>query len=157
MLRRSRFRPVLQQVEMQRSPPTTQARTEIQEANLMADMKVYRRLLQKVSKTKTKVLCALREEGCRQAAEMLQTPSREVGATRCNACLGCTTYQMLGPCLRCLPCEREEECIEHSRLCFKWRQPATTYVAGSTVTGVSSACNLAEYDIPRRTRTWWTS
>ena len=113
----------------------------------MADMKVYRRLLQKVSKTKTKVLCALREEGCRQAAEMLQTPSREASATRCNACLGCTTYQTLGPCLRCLPCEREEECVEHSRLCFKWRQPATTFVAGSTVTGVSSACNLAEYDI----------
>ena len=67
----------------------------------MQEMKVYRKLLQKISKTKTKVLCALREEGCREAAEMLQTPSREAGAQRCKTCLGCNTHQALGPCLRC--------------------------------------------------------
>ena len=54
---------------------------------------------------------------------------------------------MFGPCLRCRECEAGTECDEHSRLCFAWRQPAVTFVAGSVVTGVSSACNVAEYNI----------
>ena len=45
---------------------------------------MYRRTLQKIARYKTKILCALREEGCREAAEMLQTPAKEDGAKRCG-------------------------------------------------------------------------
>ena len=41
------------------------------------------------------------------------------------------------------------ECTEHTRLCFSWKQPPSTYVAGSVVTGVSTLCNLANYDISK--------
>ena len=39
--------------------------------------------------------------------------------------------------------------MEHTRLCFAWRQPSTTFVAGSVVTGVSSICNAVEYDLTK--------
>ena len=35
----------------------------------------------------------------------------------------------------------------YMRLCFNWRQAATTFVMGSVVTGVSSLCDIAEYDL----------
>ena len=41
------------------------------------------------------------------------------------------------------------ECTEHMRLCFAWRQPTSTYVVGSVVTGVSSMCNVIEYDLSK--------
>ena len=115
----------------------------------MEEMKNYRKLLQKVSRMKTKILFALREEGCQEAAEMLQTPPREVGAVRCNNCQGCTVKATQGGCGNCLDCEKSEDCTEHSRLCFGWRQPPTTYVAGLVVTGISSGCNLVDYDISK--------
>ena len=52
-----------------------------------------------------------------------------------------------GPCQKCLDCEANRDCTEHSRLCFAWKQPASTYVEGSVVTGVSSICNLVDYDM----------
>ena len=79
---------------MERSPPTTRARTEEHETKLMSEMKAYRKLLQKISKIKTKILCALREEGCREAGEMLQTPPREDTPTRCQSCQGCETLSV---------------------------------------------------------------
>ena len=110
-------------------------------------MKKYRKILQKVAKTKMKLLCALRDADCREAAELLQTPVREEGARRCDKCSGCVTLASVGACRMCKECEAGQECAEHSRLCFSWRQPATTFVAGSVVTGVSSMCNLVEYDM----------
>ena len=132
-----------------RSPPSTRARSVDQEKKLMEEMKNYRKLLQKVARMKTKILFALREEGCREAADMLQTPPREVGAVRCNNCQGCTVRTTQGGCGNCLDCEKDGDCTEHSRLCFSWRQPPTTYVAGSIITGVSSGCNLVDYDITK--------
>ena len=120
-----------------------------QERKLMDEMKTYRKILQKVARMKTKLLFALREEGCREAAEMLQSPPREAGAVRCNNCQGCTVRATQGGCGNCLDCEKNEDCTEHSRLCFSWRQPPTTYVAGSVVTGISSGCNLVDYDIAK--------
>ena len=117
------------------------------ENKLKNEMKSYRKLLQKVSRMKTKLLFALREEGCLEAAEMLHSPPKEAGAVRCNDCLGCTTLTTMGGCGNCMDCEKEQDCTEHSRLCFSWRQPPTTYVAGSVVTGISSGCNLVDYDI----------
>ena len=128
---------------MQRSP----VRNERLEKQLKEEMKIYRRLLQKISTMKTKILCALREEGCSQAAEMLQTPVRAAGAQRCGACVGCITVQKSGPCLSCIDCRKERDCSEHTRLCFNWRQPSTTFVQGSEVMGVSSICNIADYDL----------
>ena len=46
----------------------------------MDEMKIYRKLLQKVARMKTKILFALKEEGCREAADMLQAPPREIGS-----------------------------------------------------------------------------
>ena len=110
-------------------------------------MRLYRRLLQKVAKTKTKLLCALRDAGCREAADLLQTPARDASVARCRDCQGCETLHGLGPCGSCPGCVDQSGCTEHSRLCFKWKQPATTFVAGSVVTGVSSACYLPDYDM----------
>ena len=132
-----------------RSPPSTRARALDVEKKLLDEMKSYRKMLQKVARMKTKILFALREEGCREAAEMLQAPPRDAGAVRCNECLGCMTKLQLGGCGNCIDCEKDGDCTEHSRLCFSWRQPATTYVAGSVVTGVSSGCNLVDYDISK--------
>ena len=119
------------------------------EVQLRNQMKCYRKLLQKVSRTKTKVMCALREVGCREAAEMLQTPAKEAGAVRCTTCLGCVTMQTMGPCLRCEDCEKSDECTEHTRLCFRWKQPPSTFVDGSIVSGVSTLCNPTEYDLAK--------
>ena len=129
--------------KMRRSP----IRNEKLEQNLREEMRNYRRMLQKISTMKTKILCALREEGCGQAAEMLQTPVRAAGAQRCGICVGCITVQKSGPCLACVNCRKDEDCSEHTRLCFNWRQPSTTFVQGSEVTGVSSICNIADYDL----------
>ena len=119
------------------------------ETKLRDQMKTYRKLLQKVSRTKTKIMCALREVGCREAAEMLQTPAKETGAMRCSTCLGCVTMQTMGPCLRCEDCEKSDECTEHTRLCFRWKQPPSTFVDGSIVSGVSTLCNPTDYDISK--------
>ena len=129
--------------EMLRSP----TKRESQERKLREDLKTYRRTLQKIAKTKTKILCALREEGCPVAADLLQTPVKEANGVRCQQCAGCNIVTKLGPCLTCVDCRRELECSEHTRLCFSWRQPATTFVMGSVVTGVSSLCNVIEYDL----------
>ena len=51
--------------------------------------------------------------------------------------------------MTCLDCRAEADCSEHTRLCFGWRQPSTTFVMGSTVTGVSSLCNIAEYELDK--------
>ena len=134
---------------MMRSPRTTRSRSEMLEARLREEMKTYRKTLQKISRLKTKVICALREEGCQEAAEMLQTPARREDVARCGNCLGCVTFSTMGPCLLCTDCESGSECIEHTRLCFSWKQPRITFVAGSTVTGVSSLCNLAEYELTK--------
>ena len=129
--------------KMRRSP----VRNEKLEQKLREEMKNYRRMLQKISTMKTKILCALREEGCGQAAEMLQTPVRAAGAQRCGICVGCITVQKSGPCLSFVDCRKDGDCSEHTRLCFDWRQPSTTFVQGSEVTGVSSICNIADYDL----------
>ena len=129
--------------------PGTRARSEQLEGKLREEMKTYRKLMQKVSRTKTKIMCALREVGCREAAEMLQTPAKESGAVRCSKCLGCVTMITMGPCMRCEDCEKSDECTEHTRLCFKWKQPPSTFVDGSLVSGVSTLCNPADYDISK--------
>ena len=85
----------------------------------------------------------------RSAEDLLLTPAREAGSTRCQKCVGCITLNSVGPCCVCPDCVRKEECTEHTRLCMTWRQPTTTYVAGSEVTGVSSICAIAEYDLKR--------
>ena len=130
-------------------PPTTRLQADRLEDRLREEVRAYRKLLQKISRVKTKVLCALRDEGCPEAAEMLQTPARETGASRCGRCVGCHTLQSQGPCSECPECRGQQECVEHTRLCFTWRQPPTTFVAGSVVTGVSSLCNAAEYDLAK--------
>ena len=43
----------------------------------------------------------------------------------------------------------DTECTEHTRLCFAWHQPTTTFIIGSVVTGVSSLCIVAEYDLKK--------
>ena len=112
-------------------------------------MKAYRKLLQKIVKIKTKVLCALREVGVREAEDILQIPAKEPGASRCESCVGCFTLKSEGACTLCPACRKEDECEEHTRLCFAWRQPATTFVAGSVVMGVSSLCVIADYELRR--------
>ena len=135
---------------MQRSPSrSTRAASERSENLLRDSMKVYRRTLQKIARIKTKVLCALRDEGVREAEDLLQVPAQDAGAVRCNVCVGCTTLSRLGPCCLCPGCLAKEACNEHSRLCFTWRQPTTTFVVGSVVTGVSSLCVIAEYDLKK--------
>ena len=130
---------------MMRSPDGAAAR----DAQLRDDIKQYRRTLQKISKVKTKILIALRDEGCPEAGHMLQTPPSQSRAPRCRECGGCRILERVGPCLSCLDCRAEEDCTEHTRLCFGWRQPATTFVMGSTVTGVSSICNAADYELDK--------
>ena len=130
---------------MRRSPVRDPGR----DAKLREDIKQYRRTLQKISKVKTKILIALRDEGCPEASHMLQSPPSQTRAPRCQECGGCRIRVRLGPCLNCLDCRAEEDCMEHTRLCFVWRQPATTFVMGSTVTGVSSICNAAEYELDK--------
>ena len=134
---------------MQHTPPTTRSQADRMEDRLRGEVRAYRKLLQKISRIKTKILCALRDEGCQEAAEMLQYPAREVGASRCERCVGCYTLRGHGPCQECPECSQQQECVEHTRLCFTWRQPPTTFIAGSVTTGVSSACNAAEYDLTR--------
>ena len=128
---------------MRRSPDARAGR----EAALRDEVKEYRRTLQKISKMKTKILCALRDEGCPEAGLLLQTPVPEAKGPRCQDCGGCVTLRRMGPCMTCLDCRNEGDCTEHTRLCFGWRQPATTFVMGSTVTGVSSICNAADYEL----------
>ena len=106
-------------------------------------------MLQKIFKMKTKILCALRDEGCPEAGQMLQSPPADARAPRCQNCGGCQTLEKMGPCMSCLDCRAEEDCSEHTWLCFGWRQPSTTFVMGSTVTGVSSLCNIAEYELDK--------
>ena len=130
---------------MMRSPDSRAGR----EAALRNEVKQYRRTLQKISKMKTKILCALRDEGCPEAGQMLQTPPPEARGPRCQNCGGCQTLSGMGPCMTCLDCRNEADCTEHTRLCFGWRQPPTTFVMGSTVTGVSSLCNAAEYELDK--------
>ena len=139
--------PLLVVIMVVHSPPSTRSRTDQLEARLRDQMKNYRRLLQKVAKVKTKLLCALRDADCREAAQLLLTPAREAGAARCSDCQGCETMRGMGPCGSCPGCVDKGECAEHSRLCFTWKQPATTFVAGSVVTGISSACYLPDYDL----------
>ena len=134
---------------MQHTPPTTRSQADRLEDRLKEEVRSYRKLLQKISRVKTKILCALRDEGCPEAARMLQMPVREAGASRCDRCVGCHTLQAQGPCAKCPECQEQRECVEHTRLCFTWRQPPTTFVAGSVATGVSSLCNAAEYDLTR--------
>ena len=134
---------------MQHTPPTTRRQADRLEERLKEEVRTYRKLLQKISRVKTKILCALRDEGCPEAGEMLQAPVREAGASRCGGCVGCHTLKEHGPCTECPGCQGNQECGEHTRLCFTWRQPPTTFVAGSVATGVSSLCNAAEYDLTR--------
>ena len=134
---------------MQRSPPATRRHVDRLEDRLREEVKTYRRFLQKISRIKTKILCALREEGCAEAAELLHAPAREEGAVRCNTCIGCHTLRSIGPCASCPQCVEDRECVEHTRLCLAWRQPATTFIGGSVVTGVSSVCNIIEYDLSK--------
>ena len=117
------------------------------EERLKEQVKSYRRYLQKIARIKTKVLAALRDKGVAEAAELLQVPAREEGTTRCQKCIGCYTLQQEGPCTSCPQCLDSRGCVEHTRLCFTWRQPSTTYVDGSVVTGVSSLCNIMEYNL----------
>ena len=58
---------------MMRSPDHRAGR----EASLKNEVKQYRRILQKISKMKTKILCTLRDEGCPEAGQMLQSPPAE--------------------------------------------------------------------------------
>ena len=109
---------------------------------LKEQVKTYRKLLQKISRLKTKILGALRDEGCVEAAELLQRPAKEPGATRCYKCVGCRTLAAEGPCHGCSACQGNTECEEHTRLCMTWSQPVTTFVAGSVSTGVSSLWNV---------------
>ena len=139
---------------MQHSPPTTRAQADRLEERLKEEVRNYRRLLQKIARVKTKILCALRDEGCPEAGGLLQTPAREADAGRCGKCVGCQTLRTHGPCQECPECRQQEECVEHTRLCFAWRQPSTTFVAGSVVTGVSSICNAVEYDLTKYKRLW---
>ena len=134
---------------MQRSPPATRRATDRLEAKLKEQVKTYRKHLQKISRLKTKILGALRDKGCREAAELLQMPAKEPGATRCSKCVGCRTLASEGPCHGCLACQGNTECEEHTRLCMTWSQPATTFVAGSVSTGVSSLCNVIDYDLAK--------
>ena len=134
---------------MQRSPPATRSHTDKLDERLKEKVKCYRRYLQKISRLKTKILCALRDEGVPEACELLQTPTREVNAVRCGRCVGCHTLQTVGPCFVCPECASHQECAEHTRLCFAWRQPSATFVGGSVVTGVSSVCNAKDYDITK--------
>ena len=134
---------------MQHSPPATRAHMDRLEERLKEQVKNYRRYLQKIARIKTKVLAALRDEGCVEAAELLQVPARMEGAVRCQKCIGCYTLQHEGPCTSCPQCLTDLECVEHTRLCFTWRQPSTTYVEGSVVTGVSSVCNVIEYELTK--------
>ena len=117
------------------------------EERLRERVRSYRRLLQKIVQIKTKILGALRDEGCSEAADILQAPSREAGATRCDKCIGCYTLRNAGPCTECPECKRQGECVEHTRLCFAWRQPTATFLGSSVVTGVSSLCNVREYEL----------
>ena len=100
---------------MQRSPDARAGR----EARLRNEVKQYRRTLQKISKTKTKILCALRDEGCPEASQMLQTPPAETRGPRCQDCGGCRTLVRVGPCMTCIDCRSEADCTEHTRLCFR--------------------------------------
>ena len=134
---------------MQHSPPATRAHMDRLEERLKEQVKNYRRYLQKIARIKTKVLAALRDEGCVEAAELLQVPARVEGAVRCQKCIGCYTLQHEGPCTSCPQCLDNRGCVEHTRLCFTWRQPSTTYVEGSVVTGVSSVCNVIEYELTK--------
>ena len=132
---------------MHRSPHVTRAASERLESQLREAMKTYRKYLQKIVRIKTKVLYALRDVGVREAEELLQVPAQEPGAVRCGSCVGCATLKNVGACRQCPGCVKKEECAEHTRLCFTWRQPTTTFVLGSVVTGVSSLCVIAEYDL----------
>ena len=134
---------------MQHSPPTTRSQRDRLEERLREQVRTYRKILQKIARIKTKILCALRDEGCPEAGELLQTQSSEARTTRCNTCIGCHTLRNTGPCQECPECRAQQECAEHTRLCFTWRQPATTFVGGSVITGVSSICNAKEYDLAK--------
>ena len=134
---------------MQHSPPTTRSQIDRLEERLKEEVRNYRRLLQKIARIKTKILCALRDEGCAEAGGLLHAPAREAEAGRCVKCSGCASLQHHGPCQECPECRQQLECAEHTRLCFAWRQPLTTFVAGSVVTGVSSVCNAMEYDLTK--------
>ena len=132
---------------MQHSPPATRRNTDRLEAKLKGEMKNYRRMLQKISKIKTKILYALREEGVQEAAEMLMTPAKGELPARCQNCIGCHTLSTTGPCQKCQECLQGAECSEHTRQCLARKQPSSTFVDGSVVTGISSMCNVIDYDL----------
>ena len=134
---------------MERSPPATRANTDRMEAKLKDQVKVYRKQLQKISRLKTKILGALRDENCAEAAELLQTPTRDPNAPRCGRCIGCLTLEREGPCQECQPCRSIGGCSEHTRLCMTWPQPMATFIAGSVSTGVSSLCDIIDYDLAK--------
>ena len=68
-------------------------------------------------------------------------------SVRCRNCVGCHTQESAGPCGICEECRASRECAEHSRLCFSWRQPTTTFVEGSVVTSIASIQDIIEYDL----------
>ena len=125
--------------KMMRSPEHGAGR----DAKLREDVKQYRRTLQKISKMKTKILIALRDEGCPEASHMLQTPPTQSRAPRCRECGGCRILERVGPCMTCLDCRAEEDCLGTHQVVL-WVETTGNYLRH----GLN--CDRSLFDLQRR-------
>ena len=62
---------------MQHSPHATRSHTDKLDERLKEKVKCYRRYLQKISRLKTKILCALRDEGVSGGLRLCFKPRQE--------------------------------------------------------------------------------
>ena len=66
---------------MHHSPPATRSHTDKLDERLKEKVKCYRRYLQKISRLKTKILCALRDEGVSGGLRSASDPDKR---SRCR-------------------------------------------------------------------------
>ena len=61
------------------------------EAGVSAEMRKFRKCIQKLDARRVKILAALEEEGQREAGDYLALPACPPAAARCGKCAGCVT------------------------------------------------------------------
>ena len=129
------------------TPPDEDCLKERLNEDLQRDYRSWSRLLAKCNATRIKILCALSDNDCREASEMLGESPRLPAPVRCGHCPGCPNMTSLKACKVCPGCQNNHGCVERGRLCFNWTRSATYLQQGSIGTAISSKFDFALADL----------
>ena len=121
----------------------------LEEEQLRAHYRAWRRMLHKAKDYRVKVLHVLAADGNGEAAGLLNEPARAYKAERCRECAGCRLMIKEKACADCNGCKGGRGCEEHHRRCREWPRIANTFHAGSVVTSISSQFDLLTADLSK--------